>query len=214
MIIGDNLQYTEEEGIGYLYLDSPHGNRMSKSVLDDLINVFDPGILQLNIRGLIILGKGRHFSSGADVEELIQSVADGVRMDGEKILTYPTWFSQLKTIFNAVAEMTIPVITGVSGFCIGSGLELALAGSLRLCAKGSVIGFPESTFGLLPGATGTYRSMELIGMSNSMELVLGGQFVDAENAVRLGLFHKICPKKEVEACCRKEMALILKEHER
>lgn len=199
--IFDNVKYIEEERIGYLYLTAKHGNKMTKNFLQELAYVCKEVILKADIDGLIILGKGRHFSSGADVDQLIEGIGK------EKS---PSWFVDVKEIFGAFADMKIPIITGVSGFCIGSGLEFALAGNIRICERGSTIGFPESTFGLLPGATGTYRSTELVGMSNSMELVLSGEFIDAQKAVELGLFHKVCDKKTILETCKKVMQEVLK----
>lgn len=207
----EHLYYEEMNKIGYLYLSGAHGNKMSKDFLDELCQVFEEIISHAEIRGLIIQSKGRHFSSGADVNQLIENVGTK-SVYTEEMVALPYWVIHIKEIFNAVVQMHIPVITGVSGFCIGSGLELALAGNIRICEEGSVIGFPESTFGLLPGATGTYRSMELVGMSNSMELVLSGNFIDSDKALQLGLFHKKCSKKEIHNACEYEMQQILLSH--
>lgn len=204
-----NLQYEVEDEIGYLYLNGASGNKMTTLFLEEICYVFEQVIFKDAIKGLIILGKGRHFSSGADVGQLIQNVVDKSIISEGEVVGIPSFVVQIKEVFHSVAELNIPVVTGVSGFCIGSGLELALTGSIRICAEGSKIGFPESGFGLLPGASGTYRSMELIGMSNSMEMVLSGEFMDAKKAVTLGLFHKICGKKEVRTSCEQELFKVL-----
>lgn len=205
----EHLYYEEINEIGYLYLNGPHGNKMSKEFLDELCSVFENNIIPANIRGIIIQSKGKHFSSGANVDQLIENVGIKSIHNGE-MLALPYWVIHIKEIFNAVSQMDIPIVTGVSGFCIGSGLELALVGNIRICAEGAVIGFPESTFGLLPGATGSYRSMEIIGMSKSMELVLSGSFIDCDSALQMGLFHKKCNKKEIHEVCEREMQEILK----
>src|SRR5699024_4713676 len=175
-----NLSFSINEKVGMLTLKGPKGNQMTNNLINDLIEVFSEYVFPSDIHGLIIKGHGRHFSSGADVDELIDKVIDNSIIEGGKVLSYPIWFIKNKSIFCGINKMKIPVITAVKGFCIGSGLELALSGHIRICAEGSIIGFPESTFGLLPGATGTYRAFEILGLGNEVTMVLDGQLIYSE----------------------------------
>ncbi len=208
-IVLTNLSFSINEKVGMLTLKAPRGNQMTNILIKDLIEVFSDYIFPSDIRGLIIRGEGRHFSSGADVDELIDKVIENSIIEGGKILSYPSWFIKNKSIFCGINKMKIPVITAVKGFCIGSGLELALSGHIRICAEGSIIGFPESTFGLLPGATGTYRAFEILGLGNAVTMVLDGQMISSELAIEKGLFHKSCSKKEVFNYCEDLMDFIL-----
>ncbi|HLR35318.1 MAG TPA: enoyl-CoA hydratase/isomerase family protein [Tissierellales bacterium] len=208
-----NLSFSINEKVGMLTLKGPKGNQMTNNLINDLIEVFSEYVFPSDIHGLIIKGHGRHFSSGADVDELIDKVIDNSIIEGGKVLSYPNWFIKNKSIFCGINKMKIPVITAVKGFCIGSGLELALSGHIRICAEGSIIGFPESTFGLLPGATGTYRAFEILGLGNAVTMVLDGQLISSELAIEKGLFHKSCPKKEVFNYCEDLMDFILEKDE-
>lgn len=193
----DYIIYKEIEEIGYLYLNAPHGNKMTIKFLDNIVEIFEDYIANSKISGLLITSNGKHFSSGADVEELVRNVLEKSIMDEEEVISFPDWFINNKNVFLAISDMKIPVVTVIKGFCIGSGLELALNGHIRICSDTSLVGFPESTFGLLPGATGTLRCTELIGIGNTMGIVLDGQFIDAKKATQMGLFNKCLPKDKV-----------------
>ncbi|MFR7984517.1 MAG: enoyl-CoA hydratase/isomerase family protein [Clostridia bacterium] len=197
----NHVSYTVEERVGYLTLCGAQGNKMTKDFLDEICGIFQKKIWKSRIQGLIIMGEGRHFSSGADVEQLIHNTVSMSDICRGEVRSYPSWFLDFKQTLNGIAAMNIPAAAGVTGVCIGSGLELALACGIRICADSSRIGFPESTFGLLPGAGGTLRAAELMGSGNALLAVLEGNLMKGTEAVKAGLFQKSCSKKEVKREC-------------
>jgi len=111
----------------------------------------------------------------------------------------------LQSAFTTVARIPKPVIAAVTGYALGGGCELALCADLRVCADDATIGQPEILLGLIPGAGGTQRLPRLVGPSRAKELIFSGRFVDAAEALRIGLVDRVVPAETVyEAAC--EMA--------
>jgi len=90
-----------------------------------------------------------------------------------------------------VEQLEIPVITCIEGYAIGQGLELALAGDIRVATKGSWFGLPQIQMGLIPWDGGTQRFPRLVGKSKALEMILTGEIINAEEALRIGLIHKV-----------------------
>jgi enoyl-CoA hydratase len=89
--------------------------------------------------------------------------------------------------------MKVPVIAAINGFALGAGLELAVACTLRVAADNAKLGSPEVNLGIIPGDGATQRLPRLVGFGRAMELVLTGDFIDAEEAYRIGLVNKVVP---------------------
>jgi len=187
------ISLEQADGIAHLILDRPPRNEMDRAffaALDSLTRNELPG---LDVRGLICRGRGRHFSSGADVAELkrrarragVTSMADELRSNSRA--------------FHAIASLPYPTVAAVSGCCLGSGLELALACDQRLVAPHALLALPEAGFGLMPGCGGTVRLTDLVGRPRALELILRGRSVDVEEALDLGIVDRIVPRKELVA---------------
>jgi enoyl-CoA hydratase len=148
-----------------------------------------------DITGIVIYGKGRHFSSGADLDDLISAIKEReeTASDGNRssILT-----DNLRS-FTFFEDLDIPVVAAIRGVCLGSALELALFCHCRICGDGSVLGLPESTFGLIPGCGGIIKMATLAGLPRAMELVLSGSSFSSEEALRWKIVDKIAPKNDV-----------------
>ena len=93
--------------------------------------------------------------------------------------------------------MNIPVIAAIKGVCIGSALELALHCHFRLCSENTILGLPESTFGLMPGVGGIPKLMDLAGKAKTIELVLNGITFNPEDALKWNIVDAVYPKKNL-----------------
>jgi enoyl-CoA hydratase/carnithine racemase len=103
----------------------------------------------------------------------------------------------LPCISSCIASLDIPVIAAVEGITLGLALELILACDLRIAAETSRFGFPHIHYGLIPWDGGSQRLSRVVGRSKALELILTGEEVDAQEALRIGLIHKIVPPKTV-----------------
>jgi enoyl-CoA hydratase/carnithine racemase len=192
----NKIYYEEKDNIGYIVINDPPSNKMTRLFLEELVQLFRETIVNSKVYGIIITGKGRHYSSGADVDELKDMIRCNLEIKENEIIDYPKCYLEIRDSFNYLNNLSIPVISSINGFCIGSGFELALCSHVRIVGKGSILGLPESTFGILPGVTGTLRYTELLGIGKAMELVLSGENLSSEEAYELGLIDQIVSKKE------------------
>lgn len=186
------------DNIGHLILNGPPSNNMSVEFFSKLDQLINKVINKANVKSIIIYGNGRHFSSGAELDDLL------LRMDHEtkknrdgRIVEYPKFLNLNNKTFTFFDNLSIPVIAAIRGVCIGSALELALSCHIRVCGKVSLLGLPEATFNLMPGCGGTQRLPALIGLAKSMEFILQDTNLSAEEALNLGLVDLVVPNREI-----------------
>ena len=130
---------------------------------------------------VVFTGAGKAFSAGADVNELTDR-------DPEAIARY---YRETGDVYERVARLPQPTIAAIHGWCLGGGLELALAADLRIADETAVLGFPELGLGILPSSGGTVRVARLVGPARAKELILVGERVDAHRALALGLVNEV-----------------------
>jgi len=206
----NKVSFEEKDNIGYIVINDPPANKMTALFLKEFIIIVRQYVTQSKVGGIIIAGNGRHYSSGADVEQLKEIVAAQGMLDSDgNLVAFPVWYLENRATFNYFNTLHIPVISAINGLCYGSGLELALCSHIRICGRGSLLGLPESTFAFLPGVTGTLRSIELLGLGKALELVLSGKTLSAEEAMEIGLVEGIVSKKETLVYCEQLMKFIL-----
>jgi len=169
-------------------------NALNNKVHEEGVSVLDELRDDESVRVLVITGAGeRSFIAGADIKEFQDKTPVAQREIFQK-----------RTLFNSIDTFPKPVIAMVNGFCLGGGNELALACDLRICSENAKFSQPEINLGLIPGGGGTQRLTRLIGEGRSMEIMLTGDMIDAETALRFGLVNHIYPAAELE---EKTMAL-------
>ncbi len=137
-----------------------------------------------DLKAVIIHGNGRHYSSGADINELLHNVDEQIMVENYRS-------------FTMIEELEIPVISAIRGVCLGSAFELALFSHFRVCSDDAVLGLPESTFNLMPGIGGIKRVAMLAGNAKAIELTLRGNTFPASDALAMGLVDVVVPKGEV-----------------
>ena len=151
-----------------------------------------------NLKAIVISGQGRHFSSGAQLDELLNLVnGERTRTQDERVKSLPDFLNRNFETFLFFEKVNIPVISAIRGACLGSALEFTLFTHYRFCGEDAVFGLPETTFNLLPGIGGISRIAMLSGKSRTLELVLKGNTFSAEEALKLKIVDKILPKKKV-----------------
>jgi enoyl-CoA hydratase/carnithine racemase len=133
---------------------------------------------------VIVTGAGRAFSAGADVAELR---AD----DPESVIAY---YRETGDVYERVAALPQPTLSAISGYCLGGGLELALATDFRIADEGAIFGLPEVELGILASSGGTHRLVRLLGPGRAKELLLLRQRLGAREALELGLVTEVVPE--------------------
>ena len=133
------------------------------------------------VRVIIITGNEKAFAAGADIKQMSgQGAIDMLKAD-----QFSTW--------DSIGKTKKPLIAAVSGFALGGGCELAMNCDLIIASESAKFGQPEIKIGVMPGAGGTQRLTKAIGKARTMEMVLTGKFIDAEEALSYGLINKVVP---------------------
>lgn len=151
------------------------------------------------VRVAVVTGAGeRSFTAGADLKSR-EPVAPGLA---------EFWLTQKDQLLNRGLEVWKPVVAAVNGHCLGGGMTLLFATDVRVAASHATFGLPEVRRGILPANGGTQRVLEQLPYAIAMELLLTGQPVDAETALRWGLVNQVVPPAELLATARRYAAAI------
>jgi len=138
-----------------------------------------------SIRAVVLAGAGdRAFSAGADLKERGSFPPDKVK----------AYVDRIRSTFTAVANLPAPTVAAIQGFCLGGGLELAISCDIRIADPKAVLGLPETSIAILPGAGGTQRLPRLIGKAFARELILTARRIPAAEAHRIGLVNEVAPE--------------------
>ena len=183
--------YERDGAIGVLTLNRPEAlNAMTVAMLQKIGDILDKIEADDDTRVLVVTGAGeKAFCVGADLKSRGKSFEPGLIHDPLGLL--------VRSVFGRLENLHIPVIIAIRGYALGGGLELALAGDLRIVTQGARLGFPEARVGSLPGAGGTQRATRLIGPGFTKELMFTADHVSAEHALRMGLVNRVVPDDDL-----------------
>ena len=197
----ENITLEISDAVATITINRPKAlNALNAATLTEL----DQAVAQVEgdkgIRGLIITGSGtKAFVAGAD----IAAMKDMKPKDAGD-------FSRLGSdLFRRIERLAIPVIAAVNGFALGGGCELALSCDFIYAADNARFGQPEVNLGLIPGFGGTQRLMRKVSYGIGMELLLNGDMIKADEALRIGLVNKVVPGEELLDTTRKALGKIL-----
>lgn len=186
-----SYQIAERQGIWIVELRSEDGtNRLTRECVLDLTRTLrdragDGG-------GLIITGNSRFFSAGAELEEIA-------------VLTAPAAYEFSKSgqaLMAAIEDFPAPVYAAISGYCMGGGLDLALACHHRIAAPNAVFGHRGAALGLITGWGGTQRLPRLIGKGRALEMFVAAEKIHAARAVEIGLVDAVAADPVAAAILR------------
>src|SRR5918912_957753 len=162
-------------------------NALDVATQDRLKELAEEATGRQDVRAVVIYGGEKVFAAGADIKE----------MQGMDHTAMVLRARALQDSFTAVARIPKPVVAAVNGYALGGGCELALCADYRIAADDAVFGQPEVLLGIIPGAGGTQRLSRLIGPSRAKDIIFSGRFVDAEEALRIGLADRVVPADQV-----------------
>ena len=157
-----------------VWLDNPPVNAVNTVITNALWDAFES--LDSEVRAVVLRGKGdRAFSAGADITGFVGGSGEGERPGG------------IQPVADMLEQAPVPVVAAIHGYCLGGGLEIALACDFRIATRDAQLGFPEVNLGLLPGGGGTQRAPRLISPGRAKWLTMSGERIDAELAAQWGL---------------------------
>ena len=179
------ILYEKKERIAVITLNRPKSmNALNSQVFRDLHHVLTEIDGDEDVKVVILAGSEKSFAAGADIAEFGEIATP---VDAHRFLKHA------QAVYNRIEDLEKPVIAAVSGFALGGGCELALACDLRIAAENATFGQPEIRIGIIPGAGGTQRLPRIIGVTKARELLYTGDFIDAQEAYRVGLVNKVVP---------------------
>ena len=189
-MVYQNILLETNQRISILTINRPDKrNALNQPTRDEILHALDSLEPSSESRVLIVTGAGdKAFIAGADIGEF----------EGRSALAQREAMKGLR-IFDAVEEFPKPVIAMINGFCLGGGMEFALACDLRIASDTAKLGQPEINLGIIPGGGGTQRLTRLAGEGKAMEIILTGEVVDAAQAKEIGLVNDVVPAAGLRA---------------
>ncbi|HEV7536578.1 MAG TPA: enoyl-CoA hydratase/isomerase family protein [Acidimicrobiia bacterium] len=206
------ISYEQVGAVGWLRLNRPERlNAMTVEMWQELAKLGESLGDDATLRCLVVIGEGRAFSSGIDVEHLLSGGGGGLFSEagkGSAVVGADTpspiedklvsRISELQDAYTWLADAPYPTIAAMRGYALGGGMQLALACDLRVCARGTKLALPEHRYGLLPDLGGTYWLPRIVGPAKAKELIFTGETIDAEEALRIGLVNRLVDDGELE----------------
>ncbi len=172
------VRYQNEQDVAVVTVENPPVNALSPGVLHGLKVAIEQANTDSEVRAIVVMGSGRTFIAGADVNEFLRPTA------GEYV-------AGIRACLLTIEDSAKPVVMAIHGAALGGGLETAMAGHYRLIAPTAQVGQPEVKLGLIPGAGGTQRLPRLAGVAKAIEMCAYGAPVNAQDALAAKIVDRI-----------------------
>jgi enoyl-CoA hydratase len=177
-----NILITKEGPIGIAQLNRPKVlNALNSETMIELVKAFEELDKDQSINVIILTGGPNVFAAGADLKEMAQATPVDLVL-GRRF-----------ELWDRIRKISKPIIAAVSGYCLGGGNELVMSCDIIIASETATFGQPEVNVGIMPGAGGTQRLTRAVGKYRSMEMILTGRSISADEAFRIGLVNKIVP---------------------
>jgi len=189
MADGKFVKVKLEGAVAVVTLDNPPVNVLTAEVIDEI----DKAFLELGkndqAKVIVFTCAGTNaFIAGADIKAIAKiqtpDQARDLALRGQQVL-------------GRIEKMNKPTIAAIHGICVGGGNELIMAFHMRIASERARFGQPEINLGIIPGFGGTQRLARLVGMPKAREIILTGDMVNAQEALRIGLVNKVVPDGEL-----------------
>ena len=209
------ISYEQVGAVGWLRLMRPDRlNAMTIEMWEELAKLGESLGDDASLRCLVVIGEGRAFSSGIDLEHLLSGGGGGLfaeagkgggasrgdspssgRVIEDKLVSR---IGDIQEAYTWLADAPYPTIAAIRGYALGGGLQLALACDLRIATHGTKLALPEHKYGLLPDLGGTYWLPRIVGPAKAKELIFTADTIDAEEALRIGLVNRLVDDGDLE----------------
>jgi enoyl-CoA hydratase len=185
----ENILFEKKNSIAYVTVNRPKVlNALNMATMEELRSAFHEIKQDPSVRVVIFTGAGeKAFIAGADIGELARHDA----VNGKE------YTHRGQSVLNLIENLGKPVIACINGFALGGGCEIAMACTMRLASENAKLGQPEVKLGIIPGYGGTQRLPRLVGKGVAMQLVLTGEMITAQEALRIGLVNEVTAAAEL-----------------
>jgi enoyl-CoA hydratase/carnithine racemase len=188
-----DLEYSVADGIGTIRLNRPERkNAFTLDMVDHWAAVLGHARTDPEVRVLILTGTGDAFCSGVDLERRNEGRA-ATPLARKQVLS-----DQVHRIALAMEDLDKPVIAAINGTAVGAGLDMALMCDMRVMARSARVSEGYIRVGMVPGDGGCYYLPRLVGVAKALELLLTGDFIDADEAARIGLVNQVVDESELD----------------
>lgn len=185
--MGELARLEVDAGVGTIRLDRPKMNALDIALQRDIKACAEEAADRADVAAVVVYGGERVFAAGADIKEMqpmsYTDMADAI--------------AGLHAYVTAVSRIPKPTVAAITGYALGGGCELALACDFRVVGESAKLGQPEVLLGVIPGMGGTQRLARLVGPTRAKELCFSGRFIDAQEALAIGLADKVVPDADV-----------------
>ena len=196
----ENLLLDVRERIATVTINRPDKlNALNDDTITELGLAIAALLTDASVGGIVITGAGRAFVAGADIAVLAAQGPVEARARARAG----------QEVFRNIETSPKPVIAAVNGFALGGGCELAMACHVRIASDAAQFGQPEVKLGITPGFGGTQRLPRLVGRGRALQLLLTGERITAQEALRIGLVNAVVPGAELTAATRAMMGGML-----
>lgn len=176
------VEFEVSDGVAFIALNRPEKlNAINDDVLGGLYDTVDRIGSSSEVKAAILFGRGRAFSAGGDIKAMDA-------MDDRAFANTISLYMRVAASFRACPK---PIIAAVHGYALAGGFELALICDVRIAAKGTQFGLPDTPLGLSPTSGMTYLLPRIVGLGRAMDLTLSADNIDAEEAWRIGLVNRL-----------------------
>jgi enoyl-CoA hydratase/carnithine racemase len=191
--VGEFVRLDVDGGIGTIRLERGPVNALNRQVQEEIRDAATEATQRSDVRAVVVYGGEKNFAGGADINEM------ATRSSVEMAESAPL----ISAYIGTVAEIPKPTVAAITGYALGGGLELALCCDRRIAGDNAKVGQPEILLGIIPGAGGTQRLARLVGPSRAKDIVYTGRFVDASEALAMGVVDEVVAPDDVYAAARR-----------
>ena len=190
-----DLEYSVDDGVGTIRLNRPERkNAFTMGMIEEWGDIVRDVRHDPDVRVLVVTGSGDAFCSGVDLDTFGDPGADATPLERRQMLT-----ERIHRVALGLEDLDKPVIASVNGPAVGAGMDMALMADIRIAARSARFAESYIRVGLVPGDGGCYFLPRLVGLAKAIELLLTGDFVDAEEAERIGIVNRVVDDEELGA---------------
>jgi len=182
--------YAKRGAVAWVTLNRPDQfNAYNMAMRDDLFQILAAIHEDPEVRAMVLRGAGKAFSTGGDLAEFGMAPSPIVAR----------WVRFRRDVWGTMRALPIPTVAAIHGYTVGGGLEMALLCDVAIAATDTRICLPETGAGMIPGVAGTQTAARRLGLARALDLCLTGRWIDAQDALLVGLVAEVVPLAELDA---------------